>query len=131
MVWMRSDATATETAKTRIARAAPLESALPTAHAATTSFWLGEALGPVIGAEVRPLRAGSTFRRFVDLESTALELGAVKLRDRLGDRRWVLELHERESAGLTCGAIDGEEDFVHLADVGKKCFDFRLGCAEG
>ena len=113
---------------TRIA----LEPAFATAHAATAPFRLGglEARRPIIGAEVG-LWAGSTFRRLVDFESPALEVGPVKLRDGFGDGRRIVEFDKRESAGLTCRAVDGEEDFGDLADLGKECFDFCLGCAEG
>lgn len=55
-----------------------------------------------------------------------MELGAVELFDREGNRRRIAELHERKPSRPLRRTIGGQEHFYHFADLGEQGFEVPL-----
>ena len=106
-----------------------LESAFPTADAAAAPFRFSRLKSRSVvelSREAAPA-AGWTWcslASFVDLQHSALQLGAVEFGYRFLNNRRVTELDEREPAWLAGCAVNGKKDFVDLADLSKECLEF-------
>src|SRR6185295_8420112 len=122
----------------RLAYAYALEAPLAAAEVASAAFRLrailrGRRTEPA-SASATPATAGKSARSagspvfgFGHPDLAPFQLMAFELLDRGGRLRVVAELDEGESSRPAGGAVGGEENFDHLADLGKQRLEIALG----